>query len=74
MILAMLAECCCAGMAAEQIACNTCWQKPWFEFANSDIAMSLISRLNAKFGRFAVPNLTVILIAGQVFLYVAQDV
>jgi hypothetical protein len=33
--------------------------------------MSLISKLNARFGRFAVPNLTLILIAGQVFLYVA---
>ena len=34
--------------------------------------MSLISKLNARFGRYAVPNLTVILIAGQVFLYVAK--
>jgi hypothetical protein len=36
--------------------------------------MSLISRLESKFGRFAVPNLTVILIIGQVFLYLAQYV
>jgi hypothetical protein len=35
--------------------------------------MSIISRLDAKFGRFAVPNLTVILIIGQVFLYVAHQ-
>lgn len=33
--------------------------------------MSLLSRLNLKFGRFAIPNLTVILIIGQVFLYLA---
>jgi hypothetical protein len=35
--------------------------------------MSLISKLEPKLGRFAVPNLTVMLIAGQVFLYVAQQ-
>ena len=35
-------------------------------------AMSLIDRLDAKFGRFAVPNLTVFLIAGQVLTYVAS--
>jgi hypothetical protein len=35
--------------------------------------MSLLSRLEPKIGRFAVPNLTVLLIAGQVFLYVAQQ-
>src|SRR5690242_19915970 len=35
--------------------------------------MSIISRLDAKFGRYAVPNLTVILIIGQVFLYVASQ-
>ncbi len=34
--------------------------------------MSLLSRLDSRFGRFAVPNLTVILIIGQVFLYVAR--
>jgi hypothetical protein len=34
--------------------------------------MSLLSRLDSRFGRYAVPNLTVILIAGQVFLYVAH--
>jgi hypothetical protein len=34
--------------------------------------MSLISKLNARFGRFAVSNITLLLIAGQVFLYVAQ--
>lgn len=34
--------------------------------------MSLMSRMESKFGRFAVPNLTVILIIGQVFLYAAQ--
>ena len=35
--------------------------------------MSIISRLDAKFNRFAVPNLTVILIIGQVFLYVSHQ-
>ena len=34
--------------------------------------MSLISKLNARFGRYAVPNLTLILIGGQVFLYLAK--
>ncbi len=34
--------------------------------------MSLLSKLNAKFGRYGIPNLTVILIVGQVFLYVAS--
>jgi hypothetical protein len=33
--------------------------------------MSLLSRLQRKFGRFAIPNLTVILIAGQVLVYLA---
>ncbi len=36
-------------------------------------AMSILSRLDAKFGRYAVPNLTVILIIGQVLMYVAQQ-
>jgi hypothetical protein len=36
-------------------------------------AMSILSRLDSKFGRFAVPNLTVILIIGQVFMYAAQQ-
>jgi hypothetical protein len=36
--------------------------------------MSLLSRLNARFGRFAIPNLTLLLIVGQVFLYVAQQI
>jgi hypothetical protein len=36
-------------------------------------AMSILSRLDAKFGRFAVPNLTVMLIIGQVFMFVAQQ-
>jgi hypothetical protein len=35
--------------------------------------MSLLSRLESKFGRFAIPNLTLILIFGQVLLYVAQQ-
>jgi hypothetical protein len=34
--------------------------------------MSLLSRLQSKFGRFAVPNVTVILIFGQVLLYAAS--
>jgi hypothetical protein len=34
--------------------------------------MSLLSKLNAKFGRYGIPNLTVILIVGQVFTYVAS--
>ena len=33
--------------------------------------MSLLSRLNSKFGRYAVQNLTQMLIVGQVLLYVA---
>lgn len=36
--------------------------------------MSLLSRLNSKFGRYAVPNLTMVFIVGQVFLYVAQQI
>ena len=35
--------------------------------------MSILSRLDAKFGRYAVPNLTVIIIIGQVLMYVAQQ-
>lgn len=35
--------------------------------------MSILSLLDAKFGRYAVPNLTVILIIGQVLVYVAQQ-
>jgi hypothetical protein len=34
--------------------------------------MSLLSRLDAKFGRYAVPNLTVIVIAGQVLVYLTE--
>ncbi len=34
--------------------------------------MSLLSRLESRFGRWAVPNLTTILIAGQVLLYFLQ--
>jgi hypothetical protein len=36
--------------------------------------MSLLSRLDRKFGRFAVPNLTIFLIAGQVLAYVADRI
>ena len=35
-------------------------------------AMSLLSRLESKLGRYAVPNLTLFLIAGQVIVYLAQ--
>src|SRR4051812_9260559 len=35
--------------------------------------MSILSRLDAKFGRYAVPNLTVVLIIGQVLAYVTQQ-
>jgi hypothetical protein len=35
--------------------------------------MSILSRLNAKFGHYAVPNLTMVLIVGQVFVYVAEQ-
>src|SRR3989304_4494022 len=35
--------------------------------------MSWIDRLDAKFGRFAVPNVTVLLIAGQVLAFVANS-
>ncbi len=34
--------------------------------------MSLISRLESRFGRWAIPNITAIIIAGQVLLYVLQ--
>src|SRR4051812_14094732 len=34
--------------------------------------MSILSRLDAKFGRFAVPNLTTMVIVGQAFVYVAE--
>lgn len=34
--------------------------------------MSLLSRLESRFGRWAIPNVTVILIAGQVLLYFMQ--
>src|SRR3990172_12608376 len=35
--------------------------------------MSLLSRLESRFRRYAVPNVTVILIAGQVLVYVAYQ-
>ncbi len=35
--------------------------------------MSLLSRLDSKFGRFAVPNLTIVLIFGQVLMYFANQ-
>lgn len=41
--------------------------------AHCYVTMSLISRLEPRFGRFAVPNLTLILIGGQVFTYVARQ-
>jgi hypothetical protein len=34
--------------------------------------MSLVSRLERRFGRFAIPNLTIVLIAGQAALYLAS--
>lgn len=34
--------------------------------------MSLISRLESRFGRWAIPNITTIIIAGQVLLYVMR--
>lgn len=34
--------------------------------------MSLLSRLERRFGRFAIPNLTTVLLVGQVCLYVAS--
>jgi hypothetical protein len=33
--------------------------------------MSLLSKLDTRFGRFAVPNVTMVLIVGQVFLFLA---
>jgi hypothetical protein len=42
-------------------------------FFTRRFGMSILSRLDAKFGRYAVPNLTVIIIIGQVFMYVAQQ-
>ncbi len=38
----------------------------------SILGMSLINRLERKFGRWAVPNITVLIIAGQVVLYFMQ--
>lgn len=35
--------------------------------------MTFLSRLDRKFGRFAVPNLTIFLIVGQVLVYVAYQ-
>jgi hypothetical protein len=35
--------------------------------------MSLLARLESKFGRYAVPNLTVFLIAGQVLAFIADS-
>jgi len=35
--------------------------------------MSLLSRLESKFGRYAIPNLTVFLIAGQVLAFLADS-
>jgi hypothetical protein len=43
------------------------------ELVHPATAMSLLSRMNARFGRYAIPNLTLLLIVGQVFLYVAQQ-
>jgi hypothetical protein len=43
-------------------------------FSTGRFAMSILSRLDAKFGRYAVPNVTVLIIIGQVFAYVAQRV
>ncbi|HMP04837.1 MAG TPA: hypothetical protein PJ982_00675 [Lacipirellulaceae bacterium] len=34
--------------------------------------MSLVARLERRFGRFAIPNLTLVLIAGQALLYIAS--
>ncbi len=36
--------------------------------------MSLLSRLDAKYGRYTIPNVTVMIIVGQVLLYVAAQV
>jgi hypothetical protein len=35
--------------------------------------MSILSRLNAKFGRYALPNLTVVLVVGQVLMFLTQQ-
>jgi hypothetical protein len=40
--------------------------------AHPTLAMSLVSRLERRFGRFAIPNLTIVLIAGQAALYLAS--
>jgi len=34
--------------------------------------MTLLSRLESRFGRWAIPNVTVLIIAGQVLLYFLQ--
>ncbi len=36
--------------------------------------MSLIKRLESRFGRWAIPNLTAVIIAGQVLLYLLQRI
>ena len=62
-----------AGMESTQPSCDT--KSP--SFANFSCSarrpnMSLLSRLESKLGRYAVPNLTLRLIAGQVIVYVLQ--
>jgi hypothetical protein len=56
-----------AGMAYWDAFLPTLW-------TNSERpAMSWIDRVDAKFGRYAVPNLTVFLIAGQVLAFLANS-
>jgi hypothetical protein len=57
-------------MGRAAAACNTIakFLNKWLA-----LAMTLLSRLNAKFGRYGVANVTMILIAGQVLLYVVSQ-
>ena len=58
-------------MAAGRLPCDTTAIPFWHPLTL--LAMSLLSRWERRFGRFAVPNVTVVLIVGQVFLFVAQQ-
>src|SRR5215213_931721 len=58
-------------MGSGRSACDT--RRKYFSRARSRHGMTILSRLDSKFGRYGVPNLTVVLIVGQVLVYVAQQ-
>jgi hypothetical protein len=58
-------------MAVSEALCDTGIEPLAASLILPSPAMSFLSRLESKFGRFAVPNLTLALIVGQAFLYVA---